>query len=110
MLPENMPYYRGPRVQLPGSHTPTGCDQASAEVRYVNALLSDMTLDRQPFVTSTLSIRPIQFGESDTVVPATTNTTATRYNAEFAAYALQTAGFSWAVYNFSNPPSAFPLS
>ena len=27
---------------------------------------------------------------------------ATRYNAEFPAYALQTAVFSWAVYNFSN--------
>jgi len=93
MLPENMPYYRGPKVKLPSSDAPQGSALASAEVHYVNTLLSDMTL-HCPTLVSPLSIRLIQFGDFKKVLSAPTDATVTRYNAEFAAYALQTVGFA----------------
>ena len=62
MLPENMPYYRGPRVNLPP-------DEAAAEASHIQTLLTEMVTNSSGWSTL-LSIMPIQFGTFVDVDPS----------------------------------------
>ena len=91
MLPENMPYYKGPRVHLPT--TPT------AEALHLQTIFA--AADAQTCLGHThLSNIPIKFGTfaSD----STPKPYHHLYNSELASYAFDTLQFSWAVYTFSN--------
>ena len=95
MLPENMPYYRGPKIQPP-------VGEVTVEANHVQSLMATITSTSASVSTDTLCIRPIQFGSFPDDAISIGDTSRSMYNSEFASYALQTSQFSWAVYNFSN--------
>jgi hypothetical protein len=94
MLPQNIPYYRGPRIKLPP-------DEAAVETSHIQTLLTEMVTNGAGWSTQ-LSIIPIQFGTFDDVDPSPVLNSWAMYNLEYASYAFQASQFSWEVYNFSN--------
>ena len=54
MLPENMPYYRGPRVKLPP-------DEAAADTSHIQTCLTETVTNSLGWSTP-LSIMPVHFG------------------------------------------------
>ena len=94
MLPENMPYYRGPKIQSP-------VRGVTVEAIHVQSLMATITTSAS-VNTDTLCIRPIQFGSFPDNAVSIRDTSKSMYNSEFASYALQTSQFSWAIYNLSN--------
>ncbi len=94
MLPENMPYYRGPIVKLPP-------DKAATEASHIQTLLTEMVTNSLGWST-TLSILPVQFGTFDDADPSLVLNSRAMYNSEYASYAFHASQFTWAVYNFSN--------
>jgi hypothetical protein len=64
MLPQNMPYYHGPRVTLQPESTPL-----DADATYCRSLLSSI-VQGDTGGMSHLSNIPIRFGDFDTVTPA----------------------------------------
>jgi hypothetical protein len=92
MLPENMPYYRGPRVVPPPS-----ADEQTADVNHCQLLFTQV-LTHESNGLCHLSVNPITFGEFDTVSPSEGHAST---NHEFLCYAQQVLRFSWAVYSFS---------
>ena len=92
MLPEHMPYYRGPKVQLPAP-------EAAVEASHVQTLAALADVDA---TATSLSTLPIQFGGFPEGTAIAGQPSRRRYNSELACYALQTYQFLWAVYNFSN--------
>jgi hypothetical protein len=95
MRPENMPYYRGPRVQ---PVTPT---KDSANAHYIQSLLTDIVMSTSTAGTVLMNV-PICFGHMVTALKTTTTRTCALLNSEFASYAYHAMYFSWAVYSFSN--------
>ena len=93
MLPANMPYYRGPRIQ------PTA-DETAAEASHIQTLMTAIATP-VPNSPTILSITPIKFLTSKRRAVHAPDARV-MYNSEFASYALQVSEFSWAVYNFSN--------
>ena len=94
MLPENMPYYRGPKVRLPAV-------AAAVEATHVQTLVTS-TLPSTLDSPGTLCTLPIQFGSFPDAAVSNEATTRAMYNSELASFAFQASQFSWAVYNFSN--------
>jgi hypothetical protein len=105
MRPENMPYYRGPRVNIPpetASVTPPVHDRnASSDALHIQSLLTDILLQDKSGHTH-LSNMPIRFGQFDLPHVPGSSPSHQLYNSELAAYAFDTIQFSWAVYAFSN--------
>ncbi len=96
MRPENMPYYRGPRiVQLSPPTAP------SADALHIQLLLTDIVLFNGLGNTA-LSNIPVRFGTFDSDFPGHRTEACTLLNSEFACYACQCSQFDWAVYLFSN--------
>ena len=95
MRPENMPYYRGPRILPP---TPTA---ESENILHIQGLLTDLIVSDGRGHTH-LSNAPIQFGKIDSSLPTTGQPARALLNSEFAQYARQTMNFDWAVYSVSN--------
>jgi hypothetical protein len=97
MRPENMPYYRGPRVQP----VTTERKVAEADAHHIQSLLTDIVMST--YIGSTaLFIIPVCFGHA---VPHTSTSAApTRalLNLEFTSYVFHAMYFCWAVYSFSN--------
>ena len=62
MLPNNMPYYRGPRVKLPS-------DKAAMEASHIQTLLTEIVTNGTGWSTQ-LSIMPIRFGTFDDADPS----------------------------------------
>jgi hypothetical protein len=91
MLPENMPYYRGPRVVPP---SPT--DKPTADTHHCQSLFSQV-LAHDSNGLSHLSVNPVTFGEFSTVTLSDSHSLT---NHEFPCYAQQVLCFSWAVYSF----------
>jgi hypothetical protein len=91
MLPENMPYYRGPRVVPPPS-----ADEQTTDINHCQSLLTQV-LTHSSNGLCHLSVNPITFGEFDTVTPSDGHAST---NHEFRCYAQQVLRFSWAVYSF----------
>ena len=86
MLPENMPYYRGPRVQPP-------VDEVTVEANHIHSLMSTITTSASGS-PDTLCIRPIQFGSFPDDTISIEDASRAMYNSVFASYALQTSQFS----------------
>ena len=64
MRPENMPYYRGPRIQNPSPYI------ESADAPYIQGLLSDLIgLDGREHTI--LSTRPVRFEQLQSSLPNT---------------------------------------
>lgn len=94
MLPENMPYYRGPKVQ----HS---SDEAAVEMIHIQSLLLS-TVTTASTGNDSLCTMPVIFGSFPHCSLATAASFKTLYNSELASYALTASQFQWAVYNFSN--------
>ena len=95
MLPENMPYYCGPRIQKPSPEV------ESADTHYIQGLLS------QPIVLddgghTTLSNCLVRFEQLQSSLPDTGSKARTLLKLDFAQYAHKTTNFDWAVFSFSN--------
>jgi hypothetical protein len=95
MCPENMPYYRGHRFQLP---TPSA---ESANALHIQGLLTDLIVSDNGGHTH-LSNVPIQFGELNSSLPNTGQPAQALLNSEVARYARERMNFDWAVCSFSN--------
>ena len=95
MRPENMPYYRSPRVQLV---TPT---EATADAHHIQGLLTDIAMLMSTARTVLVNL-PICFGHAATNLLTLTMRTCALLNLEFANYAFQAMYFCWAVYLLSN--------
>ena len=93
MQPENMPYYRGPRVKYPGNSKQTVNVAA-------NSLLA-MIVTQERFSPPCLANYPVQFGRFPGDQVYDTNTRAL-YNSEYPALAFHASRFSWAVYSFNS--------
>ena len=91
MLPQNMPYYRGPLIVSDSSPT-----AATAEVAYCETLLS-ASLARGFEDNCTLSNHPVIFGALDSPAPASAHAS---NNDDLPAVANKISYFSWAVYSF----------
>jgi hypothetical protein len=101
MLPENMPYYRGPRVVPP---SPT--DEPTTDTHHCQSRLSQVLVHNSNGL-SHLSVNPVTFGEFGTVTPLDSHAST---NHEFPCYAQQVLHFSWAVYSFGGGHFAPPIS
>ncbi len=101
MLPENMPYYQGPRVIPPsGAATPT------TDVNHCQSLLSTI-MPNNCNGLSHLSVTPVKFGDFDTITPSDGHAST---NPKFLCYAQQVLHYSWAVYSFSSGHFASTIS
>jgi hypothetical protein len=95
MHPENMPYYRGPRIQEPTESA------VPANALHIQSLITDIVSSFGCGHTH-LSNVPVLFGKFDTAHPPPRQATRTLLNSEFASYAWQAQQFDWAIYLFSN--------
>ena len=93
MRPENMPYYRGPRIQ---KLTP---EIESADTLFIQGLISDLfVLDGRGHTI--LSNHPVIFEQLQYSLSNTGSHARALLNSEFAQYAHETTNFDWAVYSF----------
>ncbi len=95
MRPENMPYYRGPRVQ------PVTDTSKATDALHIQSLLTDIIIwscKGQAF----LSNIPVRFGHATSPSCRSAAQLCALLNSEFASYAFQAMSFCWAVYLFSN--------
>jgi hypothetical protein len=90
MKPENMPYYRGPRI-----HTPTDTGKRS-DANHYHTIVSSVLVNNCHSLCH-LSNIPVKFGNFGRV---TLSTSRSLHNDEFPCYAMQVLQFSWAVYSF----------
>ncbi len=90
MKPENMPYYRGPRL-----HTPTDTDERSDANHCHAIVLSVLVHDCHGLCH--LSNIPVKFGDFGQVTPSTSRSL---HNDKFPCHAMQVLQFSWGVYSF----------
>ena len=82
MRPENMPYYRGPRIQKPSPEV------ESADTHYIQGLLSELiVLDGGGHTT--LSNCPVRFEQLQSSLPNTGSKARTLLNSEFAFICTQ---------------------
>jgi hypothetical protein len=95
MRPENMPYYRGPRVQKPSP------EDGTADAHHIQGILSELIV-LEGRGHATLSNRPVRFEQLKSSLPDTGSNARTLLNSEFARYAHETTIFNWAVFSFSN--------
>ena len=96
MRPENMPYYRGPRIQNPkdaGDPTPNAI--------HIQTLLTDIVV-RCNTGNMALSVIPVQFGTFLATASHPKAEACVLLNSEFARYAHMSVQFDWAVYSFSS--------
>ena len=91
MQPENMPYYRGPRVTTPPDDTVDTTDATHCQ-----AIASALLINNCCGLCH-LSNVPVKFGDFEKTTPQTTRAL---HNDEFPCYAQQVLQFSWAVYSF----------
>jgi hypothetical protein len=96
MRPENMPYYREPRIIQPTPPT-----ALSADALHIQLLLTDIVLSNGLGNTALLNV-PVRFRTFDGDFPGHRTEACALLNSEFAHYARQCSQFDWAVYSFSN--------
>jgi hypothetical protein len=94
MRPENMPYYRGPRIQEPTKTAVT------ADALHIQSLITEIVSSFGCGHTH-LSNVPIRFGELNSAHPPPRQAAQTLLNSEFASHAKQAQQFDWAVYSFA---------
>ncbi len=91
MLPQNMPYYHGPRIP-----SQNGSSVQDADAAYCQALISTITSSKGIGLTH-LPYISVWFGDFDTVTPSDAHVST---NHKIPGLAQQTLQFSWAVYSF----------
>ncbi len=91
MQPENMPYYRGPRVTKQPDDTVDTTDAAHCQ-----AIASALFIDNCCGLCHLANI-PITFGNFEKVTP---QAACALHNDIFPCYAQQVLQFSWAMYSF----------
>jgi hypothetical protein len=96
MHPENMPFYRGPRIIQPTPPTASSVDALHIQLLLTNIVLSNGLGD------TALSNVPVQFGTFNDDLRGHRTEVCALLNSEFARYARQCLQFDWAVYLFSN--------
>ena len=101
MLPENMLYYRGPRVVPPPS-----AHEQSTDIHHYQSLLTQVMTHASNCLCH-LSVNPVTFGEFDAVTPSDGHAST---NHEFPCYTQQVLHFSWAVYSFGGGHFASTIS
>ncbi len=95
MRPENMPYYRGPRIQQPMT------DSDAADNLHAGNFLTELITSNGCGPTHFSNI-PVRFGFMESSAQANYST-CTLLNSKFSRYAREEATqFNWAVYTFSN--------
>ena len=94
MRPENMPYYRGPRIQQPTT------DSDAAENLHAGNLLTELITSNGCGPTHFSNI-PVRFGFMESSAHAKPPTRVL-LNSEFTRYAREATQFNWAVHAFSN--------
>ncbi len=94
MHPQNMPYYRGPRVQ------PVTKTSDANNALHIQSILTDIIMLNGTGQTF-LSNVPVLFGHAALLRQTSTQPRAL-LNSEIASYAFQAMSFCWAVYLFSN--------
>ncbi len=105
MLPEHMPYFRGPRVHhkpnepKPHPHNSTVTNDPPTTNLNAAALLTSIVTSRDVGSTS-LSIRPVSFGTFDK--QPTASTLHVLYNSDLPTLAHSIARFKWAAYGFNS--------
>ncbi len=95
MRPENMPYYRSPRIQ------PVTATEATTDAHHIQGLLTDIVMLTSTGGTVLVNV-PVRFGHATTPPHTSTAPTLALLNLEFASYAFQVMYFCWAVYSFSH--------
>jgi hypothetical protein len=100
MKPENMPYYRGPRVR----HL-DDLEDANTDVAAVSLLTIIVT--KAQYIPPCLANYPVQFG---TIISPTDTDIRQLYNSEFPALAFRAACFSWAIHSFNSGHFASTIS
>ncbi len=90
MKPENMPYYRGPRVIQQNDAN------NSSDADHCQAIVTAALVDNHHGLCH-LSNIPVRFGELDRVASTSSRSL---HNDEFPCYAMQVLQFSWALYSF----------
>ena len=95
MRPENMPYYRSPRIQK------SSPEIENADALHIPGLLSELIV-LEGGGHNTLSNCPVRFEQPKSSLPDTGSNARTLLNSEFARYAHETTNFNWAVFSFSN--------
>ncbi len=90
MKPENMPYYRGPRVIQPNT------TDMHSDANHSQAIISTVMVDNCHGLCH-LSNISVKFGDFGWV---TSSTSHSLHNNEFPCYALQVLQFSWTVFSF----------
>ena len=99
MQPENMPYYRGPRVSTPQPDQSDNPSDSAAQV-VVSAIIVDHCNGMQH-----LSNVPIKFGQlAIDPLPSTQTSHSIQVlnNSELPLAARQLSQFDWAVYSFND--------
>ena len=95
MRPENMPYYRGPRIK------PVTTVDDTADAHHIQSLLTDIVMSTSTSGMALMNV-PVRFGHNAPALKTTTTRPRALLNSEFASYAFHAMYFSWAVYSFSN--------
>ncbi len=94
MHPENMPYYRSPRIR------PQPPSNDNTESLYIQSLLTDIvtsSFNKNTYLTNIL----VRFGHVHLADDTPTIRTWELLNSKLASYAFQAMYFNWAVYSFS---------
>jgi len=97
MKPENMPYYRGPRIPIEHCQLGTSTDEVDVDVN-ATALMTTI-LTQGDIGHTNLSIHPFQVGTFNSMPLGSLRT---NYNADIPALAYRATTFSWALYGFNS--------
>jgi hypothetical protein len=93
MCPENIPYYRGPRIR------PEPPSNNNTESLHIQSLLTDIvtsTCNENTYLTNV----PVQFGHLRSTNNMPSSKTRELLNSKLASYAFQAMYFNWVVYSF----------
>jgi len=97
MKPENMPYYRGPRIPIEHCQLGTSTDEVDVDVNATTLMTTILT--QGDIGHTNLSIRPFQVGTFNSMPLGSSRT---NYNADIPALAYRATTFSWALYGFNS--------
>jgi hypothetical protein len=102
MEPENMPYFRGPRVNTPSHYAAALDPQADASKKYPSALQILDAAQSLKCGLQHLSNWPVSFGLFTSAARATATGTKSLYNSDITAAASMRARFDWEIYGFNS--------
>ncbi len=102
MEPENMPYFRGPRVNTPSHYAATLDPPADASKKHPSALQILYAAQSPKCGLQHLSNWPVSFGLFTSAACTTATGTRSLYNSDLTAAASMLARFDWAIYGFNS--------